>query len=58
MALRAWHVLKVVLRPETAAVSAPWGGEITLRAGAIVFLLVTVIALLLIGRAAWAEEAA
>ena len=43
---------------ETAAVSAPWGGEITLRAGAIVFLLVTVIALLLIGRAAWAEEAA
>jgi hypothetical protein len=58
MALRAWHVLKVVLRPETATVSAPWGGEITFRAGAIVFLLVTVIALLLIGRAAWSEEAA
>jgi hypothetical protein len=58
MALRAWHVLKVVLRPETATVSAPWGGEITFRAGAIVFLIVTVMALLLIGRAAWAEEAA
>ena len=58
MALRAWHVLKVVLRPETATVSAPWGGEITFRAGAIVFLLVTVIALALIGRAAWAEETA
>jgi hypothetical protein len=58
MALRAWHVLKVVLRPETAAVSAPWSGEITFRAGAIVFLLVTVIALLLIGRAAWSEQAA
>jgi hypothetical protein len=58
MALRAWHVLKVVLRPETATVSAPWGGEITFRAGAMVFLLVTVVALLLIGRAAWAEEAA
>ena len=56
MALRAWHVLKVALRPETATVSAPWGGDITFRAGAIVFLLVTVIALLLIGRAAWAEE--
>ena len=56
MALRAWHVLKVAVRPETATVSAPWGGEITFRAGAIVFLLVTVIALLLIGRAAWAEE--
>jgi hypothetical protein len=39
-------------------VSAPWGGEITFRAGAIVFLLVTVIAFLLIGRAAWAEESA
>jgi len=58
MALRAWHVLKVVLRPETAAVSAPWGGEITFRAGALVFLLVTAIALLLIGRAAWSQEAA
>ena len=58
MALRAGHVLKVVLRPETATVSAPWGGEITFRAGAILFLLVTVIALLLIGRAAWAEESA
>jgi hypothetical protein len=58
MAFRAWHVLKVVLRPETATISAPWTGEITFRAGAIVFLLVTVVALLLIGRAAWAEEAA
>jgi hypothetical protein len=58
MALRAWHVLKVVLRPETATVSAPWGGEITFRAGAIVFLIVTVIALLLIASAAWAEETA
>lgn len=57
MALRAWHVLRVALRPETATVSAPWGGEITFRAGAIVFLLVTVFALLLIGRAAWSEEA-
>ena len=58
MAFRAWHVLKVVLRPETAAVSAPWGGEITFRAGAVVFLLVTVTALFVIGRAAWSEDAA
>ena len=58
MALRAWHVLKVVLRPETAAVSAPWGGEITFRAGAVVFLLVTATALFVIGRAAWSEDAA
>ena len=58
MAVRAWHVLRVALRPETASVAAPWGGEVTFRAGAIVFLIVTVGALLLIGRAAWAKEAA
>ena len=58
MVVRAWHVLRVALRPESAIVSAPWGGEITFRAGAIVFLLVTVAALVLVGRAAWAREAA
>jgi hypothetical protein len=58
MALRAWHVLKVALRPETASVAAPWGGEVTFRIGAIVFLIVTVAALVLIGRAAWAKEGA
>ena len=58
MALRAWHVLQVALRPETASVAAPWGGEVTFRVGAIVFLIVTVAALLVIGRAAWAKEAA
>jgi hypothetical protein len=58
MAVRAWHVLKVALRPETASVPAPWGGEITFRLGAIVFMVVTVAALLAIARAAWAEEVA
>jgi hypothetical protein len=58
MALRAWHVLQVVLRAETASVAAPWGGEVTFRAGALVFLIVTVAALALIARAAWAKEAA
>jgi hypothetical protein len=57
MIVRAWHVAGVALRPETASVSAPWGGEITFRLGAIVFLVVTVAALVLIGRAAWAREA-
>jgi hypothetical protein len=58
MAWRAWRVLRVVVRPETASVSAPWGGEVTFRAGAIVFLLVTVTALVVVARAAWAKEAA
>jgi hypothetical protein len=55
--VRAWHVLRVAIRPETATVAAPWGGEITFRAGAIVFFLVTVGALALIARAAWAQAA-
>ena len=58
MAWRAWHVLKVVFRPETASVAAPWGGEITFRVGAGVFLVVTVAAFLVIARAAWAKDAA
>jgi len=56
MAVRAWHVLLVAVRPETASIAAPWGGEITFRAGAIVFFIVTVAALLVIGRAAWVKE--
>jgi hypothetical protein len=56
MALRAWHVLRVVLRPETASVAAPWGGEITFRAGAAVFFLVTVVALLFVAVAAWTAD--
>lgn len=58
MAWRAWHVLRVVIRPDTATVAAPWGGEITFRLGAAVFLVVTVATFLVIGRAAWAEETA
>ena len=57
MAVRAWHVLRAAIRPESATIAAPWGGEITFRAGAIVFFIVTVAALVLIARAAWAEEA-
>jgi hypothetical protein len=53
MAVRAWHVLRVALRPETAAVPAPGGGVITFRAGAAVFFVVTMAALVLVARAAW-----
>ncbi len=57
LALRASKVAEVALRSETAAVAAPWGGEITFRAGAIVFLAVTVTALGLVARAALSREA-
>ena len=56
MALRALAVLRVVLRPQTATVAAPWGGDITYRAGAGVFFVVTVVALFFVARAAWQRE--
>jgi hypothetical protein len=49
-------VLRVVLRPETASVEAPWDGEITFRAGAAVFFLVTLVALLFVAVAAWSSD--
>jgi hypothetical protein len=58
MTLRALAVLRVVARPETAMVSAPWGGEVTFRSGALVFLVVTVVTLFFVARAAWQREPA
>jgi hypothetical protein len=57
MLVRVYKVGQVAFRSETATVVAPWGGEITYRAGAAVFLLVTVVALVLIARAAWSRPA-
>ena len=58
MAARAYVVLRVAVRPETATVAAPWGGEVTFRLGAAIFFLVTVAALVLVARAAWQRTAA
>jgi hypothetical protein len=58
MAVRAYHVARVLVQPATATVPAPWGGEISFRAGAAVFLVVTVVALVLVARAAWRAEGA
>ncbi len=53
MAFRGWEVLKVALRPETAAIAAPWGGVVSFKLGAAVFFVVTVAALAFVARAAW-----
>ncbi len=53
MLVRVYKVGQVAFRSETATVAAPWGGEVTYRAGASVFLAITVLALVLIARAAW-----
>jgi hypothetical protein len=55
MAVRAWKVFRVAIRPETAEIAAPWGGTFTFRAGAIVFFVVTVVALAFVARAAWSR---
>ena len=57
MALRVVAVARVVAHSETATVVAPWGGQISYRIGGAIFLIVTVVALVLIARAAWSEEA-
>ena len=57
MAYRAFKVAHVAFRAQTAVVAAPWGGELTFRTGAAVFLVVTLIALVFIARAAWHAEA-
>jgi hypothetical protein len=54
MAWRAVETLRVALRSVTTTVPAPWGGEISFRAGAAVFFVVTAVALALVARAAWA----
>jgi len=54
--VRAWAVLRVALRAETASVAAPWGGDITFRAGAAVFFIVTVVAALFVAVAAWSPD--
>lgn len=54
MAWRAIAVLRVALRPAAATVAGPWGeGAISFRLGAAVFFVFTVVALVLIARAAW-----
>jgi hypothetical protein len=58
MAVRAWAVLRVALRPETAMVAAPWGGDVTFRVGAAGFFVITVAALVFVARAAWQREVA
>jgi hypothetical protein len=57
MAVRVVEVARIVVRSETATVTAPWGGLVSYRLGGVVFLIVTVVALVQVARAAWSEEA-
>ena len=56
MAFRATQVARVALRPETPSVPAPWGGTVSFQVGGLVFFVVTVVALVLVARAAWSGD--
>ena len=58
MAWRAVEVGTRALRPQSASVPAPWGGEVSFRLAYTVFFVVTVAALFFVARAAWSEERA
>jgi hypothetical protein len=56
MAWRAVEVGTRALRPQSASVPAPWGGELSFRVAYAVFFVVTVAALAFVARAAWSQE--
>jgi hypothetical protein len=56
LAVRVLAVGRVVFRAGSATVAAPWGGVVSYRIGGAVFIVVTLTALVLVARAAWAEE--
>lgn len=55
LAFRAYKVGEVALRGGQS-VAAPWGGSVSFQAGAIVFLLVTLVALAFVVRAAMERQ--
>lgn len=56
LVFRAYKVGQVAASPYGASVPAPWGDSVSFRIGAVVFLVVTVGALILVARAAWTGE--
>jgi hypothetical protein len=55
----AWRAIEVgtrALRPESASLPAPWGGEVSFRLAYAVFFVVTVVALAFVARAAWSPD--
>jgi hypothetical protein len=57
LVFRAWKVGQVVVHDHGGGVAVPWGGAVSFRTGAVVFLVITVAALAVVARAAWAREA-
>jgi hypothetical protein len=58
LVFRAYKVGQVIVHHHGGSVPAPWGGSITFQAGAAVFTVITLGALVLVARAAWGPERA
>jgi hypothetical protein len=58
LAFRAYKVGQVITHHHGGSVPAPWGGSITFQAGAVVFTLVTLGALVFVAWAGWGPERA
>ena len=56
LAFRAWKIGQVIVHGHGGSVPAPWGGTISFRVGASMFLVITVVGLAAVARAAWARE--
>jgi hypothetical protein len=55
---RVIGLVRIAVRPGTEAVPLPWGGEIAMSHGAIVFMLITVTTCILLARAGWQRSPA
>lgn len=55
LTVRVLAVARVVFGTGAATVAAPWGGVVSYRLGGAVFIVVTLTALALVARAAWAD---
>jgi hypothetical protein len=58
LAFRAYKVGQVITHHHGGSVPAPWGGSITFQAGAVVFTIITLGALVLVAWAGWGPERA
>lgn len=51
--VRVIGLLRIAVRADTEPVPLPWGGEVAMSHGAIVFMLIAVLACMLLARAGW-----
>jgi len=56
VAVRAYAVGKIMLKPTIPSVPLPWGGDLPMSLGAGLFFLITLAAMAMLSRAAWGHR--